>query len=394
MRFIIGYAQEHVSYYRELFRKIGLAGPGDIQTLEDVQQIPVLTKPAIRQNLQSLTAQRDDLIEYHTGGSTGIPLTFYGNKKFILHDKPAANYRAYSHGGYRPGDGFAIVWGFDKGIPRRRAPQRFVNDHIYRHYELNSFDLSEESIRNFLSVVRRHHPPFLKGYASSLTEIARFVLREPQAPPLRFRAIFSEAERLDDIQRGLIEKAFGAPVINYYGSREFGTIAVECSAHSGLHVNFEQVYVETDPSGKVLVTSFFNLGTVFLRYEIGDCAEGFAGGPCACGRQGARITRVLGRETDNLIALDGRIVHGEYVTHLFYPTQCIDQFQLVQQSRSDFTLEIVSRDVNGARRELGEIIPRLEEKFRGKINLAVSFVDDIKRTPAGKRKFTVCNIRP
>jgi hypothetical protein len=66
----------------------------------------------------------------------------------------------------------------------------------------------------------------------------------------------------------------------------------------------------------------------------------------------------------------------------------------VQQSRSDFTLEIVSRDVNGARRELGEIIPRLEEKFRGKINLAVSFVDDIKRTPAGKRKFTVCNIRP
>ena len=105
------------------------------------------------------------------------------------------------------------------------------------------------------------------------------------------RPSFREAERLDEFRREAIERAFRTKVFNYYGCREFGTIAVECGEHNGLHMNFEQLYAEIAEDRRALVTSFMNLGTVFIRYEIGDSAEGVLAEACRCGRHSHRLQR-------------------------------------------------------------------------------------------------------
>jgi len=394
LRRIVGYAGKNVPYYADLFRQIGLSNPEDIRTLDDITKIPVLTKAMIRENVDRLTAKRDDLFEYQTGGSTGIPLKFFCNRKFLYGDKPAANFRAYTHAGYRIGDPFGVVWGYDKDIPKHGPVKSFLRDHVYKHNcLLNSFTLTDATIGAFLERVRQKRPLFFKGYATSLAEVARFMTNNNVDLGYSVRAVFSEAERLDEFRREAIERAFRTKVFNYYGSREFGTIAVECQEHNGLHVNVEQLYAEIAEDGKVLVTSFLNLGTVFLRYEIGDNAEGALSEPCRCGRQSLRLQRILGRQSDNFITPDGTVVHGEYVTHLFYSSKAIEQFQMIQHGVTTFTLNVVVRDAETARNEIKVISSRLAEHFKSPLDIAVNIVPEIAKTRTGKRKFTVCEIK-
>ncbi len=393
LRRIIEYAGENVPYYADLFKQIGLSGPEDIRTFDDIKKIPVLTKSMIRENVDRLTAKRGDLFEYQTGGSTGIPLKFFCNRKFLYEDKPAANYRAYMHAGYKIGDSLGIIWGYDKGIPQLGLVKSFVRDHVYKNTcLLNSFTLTDATIGAFIEQVREKRPPFFKGYATSLAEVARFMTANSVDLGYPVKAVFSEAERLDEFRRDEIERAFRTKVFNYYGSREFGTIAVECREHNGLHANVEQLYAEIAEDRKVLVTSFMNLGTVFLRYEIGDSAEGVLSEPCPCGRQSVRLRKILGRQSDNFITPDGTVVHGEYVTHLFYKSKAIEQFQMIQHGPTTFTLNVVVRDAEAARTEINEISSRLAEHFKAPLEIAVKIVSEIAKTRMGKQKFTICEI--
>jgi phenylacetate-CoA ligase len=393
LRGIVGYARKNVPYYGDLFKRIGLSGPDDIRSLEDFKKIPVLTKAMIRADLDRLTAKRDDLVQYQTGGSTGIPLKFFCNRKFLYEDKPAANYRAYMHAGYRIGDPFGVIWGYDKDIPDRGLVGTFLRNRVYRHgCELNSFTLTDAKISAFIEKVRQQRPVFFKGYATSLAEVASHITNHGIDLGYPVRAVFSEAERLDEFRREAIERAFRTKVFNYYGCREFGTIAVECGEHNGLHMNFEQLYAEIAEDSRVLVTSFMNLGTVFIRYEIGDSAEGVLAGVCRCGRNSHRLQRILGRQSDNFLAPDGTVVHGEYVTHLFYNSKAIEQFQMIQHAPAKFTLNVVVRDAETARTELKEISSRLEQHFKSPLDITMNIVPEIAKTRTGKQKFTICEI--
>ena len=192
LRGIVAYARKNVPYYGDLFKRIGLSGPDDIRTLEDFKKIPVLTKAMIRADLDRLTAKRDDLVQYQTGGSTGIPLKFFCNRKFLYEDKPAANYRAYMHAGYRIGDSFGVIWGYDKDIPDRGLVGTFLRNRVYRHgCELNSFTLTDAKISAFIGKVRRERPIFFKGYATSLAEVARYITNHGVDLGYPVQAVFS-----------------------------------------------------------------------------------------------------------------------------------------------------------------------------------------------------------
>jgi hypothetical protein len=105
---IIRHACDHVPYYRRLFNNLGLSSR-DIQTVDDLKKLPILSKSAVRESAADFVA--DNASRYRpraftTSGTTGSPLQFYLDKnarilEFVYY------WRHWSWAGYRLGDLFA-----------------------------------------------------------------------------------------------------------------------------------------------------------------------------------------------------------------------------------------------------------------------------------------------
>ena len=110
-----------------------------------------------------------------------------------------------------------------------------------------------------------------------------------------------------------IEKRLGLEAFDIYGlSERMGPgVAMECTAHSGLHINEDHFYAEiVDPvtlepvpegeSGELVITTLTKEGIPLIRYRTRDISKLFYG-QCACGRTLVRMQRVSGRSDDMLI---------------------------------------------------------------------------------------------
>jgi phenylacetate-CoA ligase len=195
--------------------------------------------------------------------------------------------------------------------------------------------------------------------------------------------------------RTTIESAFQVPVFNRYGSREVGVIGAECDAHAGLHVNELDMVVEATPGpdghGELLVTNLNNFGMPLIRYRIGDVGQ-IDTAPCRCGRAGARITRLFGRSSDFFTNAEGRKIHGEYFTHLFYGLDGIARFQLVQETLSEFQLKIVRNPDHWQDSTERFLRDELRKVFGDSMQLQIDHVDGIPATASGKFRFTISKV--
>ena len=80
---LVNYAYQNVEYYKKLFLENNI-NPNDIKTIKDLKRIPILKKDDIRKNFNSLLSKKSnksELILNSTGGSTGIPVKIYQDKK-------------------------------------------------------------------------------------------------------------------------------------------------------------------------------------------------------------------------------------------------------------------------------------------------------------------------
>jgi phenylacetate-CoA ligase len=213
-----------VPYWREQFRRLDFV-PAQIQSVRDLQVLPLLDKAAIRANTEAMKAQgHGPLSRYNTGGSSGQPLVFYIGKDRKSHDV-AAKWRATRWWGVDIGDREAVIWGspIEHGAQDRVRQWR---DALMRSTLLPAFEMSAERVDGFIAWMQRERPKMLFGYPSALSYIAR----QAQAQGLRLdglgvKVAFVTSERLYDDQRAVIEQTFGCPVANGYGGRDAGFIA-------------------------------------------------------------------------------------------------------------------------------------------------------------------------
>src|SRR3972149_8095778 len=81
---LINYAYNFIPYYKELFDRYKIK-PDKIRTIEDLSNIPVLTKEIVRERFDSLTCDKRFFnkyrpLIYRTSGTTGSPLKFYHDR--------------------------------------------------------------------------------------------------------------------------------------------------------------------------------------------------------------------------------------------------------------------------------------------------------------------------
>src|SRR5689334_19885739 len=390
-RALLGHAFEHLPYYRQKYAAAG-ASFEDIRTWADFKRLPRLSRDEIRQHREELcsTAYRGKLLPHATGGSSGVPTRFY--RTYESYEwRCAAKDRVYSWAGLAPGARSVYLWGAPVGaVPKHTIWKTRAHDAIQRQRIFNTFSQNEELWERIHREITRYRPAAIVGYVSSLEQFANY-LHTKKRTIAPVSGVIAAAEPLFADVRRRIEEAFGSPLFNTYGSREFMSVAGECEVRDGLHINSENVLVEaSDNAGapsEILVTDLHNYGMPFIRYETGDLGV-LTDEQCGCGRGLPRLQAIEGRILDALRTSDGRIVPGEFFPHLLKEIPEMVQYRVEQRRLDRIVISAVLCDELSSRsRELLE--SEISRVLGNGTHWEIQRVAQIPALPSGKRRITV-----
>ena len=391
MRSLLHHAFENVPFYRIRFEQAGLK-PDDIQTIEDLPKLPVVTKEEIRANFpHQITAtniSRHRRVLGRTSGSTGKPLEFYWDNSF--RDGSMAAFVFFdSWAGIKLGDRCLHV-----GLEYENTVTGRIFDFIQRKRYLFVLDMNENNIVEVCSQLAGMKVDVIEGYALKISWIA-MVAKHNNIKIRPGKAVICTSQILPS--KKLLEDAFQCPVINRYGNLETcGAIAQNCLEGNKLHVNTELCILEivddegnTCPPGqrgRVIITDLNNWAMPFIRYDTEDGAAG--GEPCSCGRTLPIIENLEPRLAQYIRTPSGNVVtSGNLGNFLFILNDYMPYFvkyQAVQESPDKVIFNFVPLQP-----VTQDLVSKLHEDLQllfGGVSVEVNAIDDIPVAPSGKEE--------
>ncbi|MDH5424078.1 MAG: phenylacetate--CoA ligase family protein [Gammaproteobacteria bacterium] len=390
---IIEYSYKNIPYYRKVFDRLGLK-PDEISKVEDLIKLPVLTKSIIRENIEDFYPKNIKMHKYvngATGGSTGAPL------KYRMSDEcysmgVACLYRGWGYAGYRLGDKVAVIAGgslVNKDTSFFYKLKDFMLN--FRHY--SSYGMDDSLINKYIDDIAGWKPDYLRGYATSIYEIAKYLNKNKNINKIKVKAVFTTAEMLLPKQRGLIEKVFGCEVFNTYGLNDGGVSAYECSYHDGMHIDMERSVLEVvnekcsqvvNEEGLILATSLHNTSFPFIRYDTNDIGV-VSDSKCKCGCQKTLLKSLKGRVTDSL-RLNGSLISSPVLTVLMGSLDILN-YQIIQFDER--TLEVRLEKGAGFTSEDEDFIKASFESHVGKLHIVFNYTSCFDSVGDVKHKFII-----
>jgi phenylacetate-CoA ligase len=387
LRAMLHRAARSVPYYAEIFRRAGF-DPSRVSSPADLRRLPVLDRETLSARLPDLLSRTPltGAMLRSTGGSTGRPVRFYVDQ----HERTTRSahlYRNLRWMGWDLGKRAAYVWGSDADSKEHRGWRAALRDTVAGVLWLDAFTLHQDRLDEYLDRLQRFDPVVLIGYPSSLHILAERAL----ATSRRFRlgGVQSSAEMLAPAVRRDLKDAFGGAVLDRYGCREAGVVAHECP-EGAMHVNAEAVVMECE-GGEVLLTTLNNDTMPLIRYRNEDLAE-MSADRCRCGRGLPLVGRIQGRRSDVILSPSGKMIHGEFFTHLFYEAPGVRRFQVRQTRLEEIEINVVAT---------GEFTPEARSTIERSIHahadpgfhVVWNSVSEIPPGPSGKHRFTISDVR-
>ncbi len=383
-----------VPFYRRQFRENGLHAD-DIQGLNDLYKLPLLTKEMVQDNYLDLVSeavpQKQQIIT-HTSGTTGGGLRF-ATIQNAMQEQWAIWWR------YRRWHGlpFGTWCGYFGGrsivpISQIRPPFWRFN-YPGRQILFSGYHMSPENLEHYVRELRREKPPWLHGYPSLLALLSGHILGKGDDLGYQVQWITTGAENLLSQQAELIHKAFGAHPRQHYGMAEAVANISECE-HGTLHVDEDFAAVEfvPNPDGpgyKVIGTNFSNPATPLLRYDVQDLVS-LSDFTCACGRPGRVVARVDGRLEDYVVLKNGARLGR--MDHIFKDMINIREAQIYQKHPGEIIIRVVRgshyTDADGA-----ALLSEIRKRVGDYTDILIEYVESLERSRTGKLRFVVSEIK-
>jgi phenylacetate-CoA ligase len=404
LRNLLLHAYDNVPYYHRVLRKSGVIENGKL-CLANFGRIPILTRKTIKEregDLFSRDGEKRKWFYNTSSGSTGEPVRFIQDRLFLKWGRITSRY--YYERMLGVNEAFAkkvLLWAardlFRENFGFKEIVARRINDVLTNTVLLNCTYMTETDMEHYVRMINSYKPEIIRGYASALYEICRFVEKRNLAI-FKPTIVVSSAEMLRDVFRKKIENIFGARVYDVYGSRELDGIAGECK-HGLLHIFMFNNYVEVmdgnnsevreGENGKVVATALHNYSMPFIRYEIGDMA---IVGPntCKCGNPLPTLAKITGRVSCFFRKANGTLIDDGYFMAILAQREWIRAFKIIQEDYEKIRVMVVS--IEG-------IIPNSEKKsIEEGIKLVMGkdckviweVVDEIPKTKMGKYLYTQC----
>ncbi|MBF4475244.1 phenylacetate--CoA ligase family protein [Methanobacterium formicicum] len=395
---LLNHAYVNVPYYARIFDERGIK-PSDIQSIEDLNLLPILTKEIIKDNINDLksTSLPENKLEYvTTGGSTGDPMGFYYEKGVSRAQEWAFIKTLWDRVGYRFRDKCVILRGnvvknHEKGIFWEKS---FFN----RWLILSSYHLSDENLGMYVEKIREFDPRFIQAYPSAVTILAKYMEKKELEPFENLKAVLCGSENIHIWQRELVERVLGCRVFSWYGHSERAILAGECELSSSYHIFPEYGIFELidhkgnptkDEKGIIVSTSLTNYAMPFIRYKTDDVGIILKENKCNCGRNYPLLSTIEGRLQEYIITKNRSVVSltALIFSQHFYSFSMIKEMQIVQEEVGKIIIKIIpeanysSENEDEIKSKLKNVVDDLEIDFE--------YVDHIQRTKTGKHKFLI-----
>lgn len=387
---LLTHAGRTVPYYNSLFRERGLLVRDELN-LDAYATLPPLERQTLVQqsvHLQSSITRSRDVYWNTSGGSTGSPVRVMQDREYLRKTR-AVTLNQKNQWGYTVGDPLIKLWGDERELLEgRRSWRSALRRRLKKEILFNAFALDEPVMSAALERINHRRGTLVVGYVQALFELAGYILKNKRSvrPP---RAVIVTAGVCYPEFRERITRAFGAAVVNRYGSREVGNIACEQPGIEGLVVAPTCLLevdtgtnIETSGEGDILVTSLVNEVMPLIRYRIGDQ------GVLRTEGEQQTLVSVQGRSVDMFRTSDGKLVDGEFFTHLLYSVRGILKFQVIQRSMSliEFIIQAESSEVQGEEMRIARAVRTVMGED---VLLKFSYVDAIPSHPSGKHRYTI-----
>lgn len=289
-KFLI-FSYEKSDFYKSYFDKNNF-NPYEVDFIEGYKNLPELHKSDLLENSQSIHSSVNNKCRPAvTSGTSGQALKFQRSEVWDSTNR-ASVMRGYSWHGVKVWEKNGYFWGYN--LQSKDAKKVGILDLLQNRKRLFRFD--KKSIQAFSGSIR--NASYLGGYSSMIYQVAK-TSNELGLSFSNIKMVKGTSETILPSYQDEVVKAFGKRMISEYGATETGLIAFECE-YGSLHVNMENLYLETNDSDEVIVTNFASDSFPIIKYNIGDIAK-VSEEICSCGREHIIISELIGRKGSNIV---------------------------------------------------------------------------------------------
>ena len=304
----IPFVYENVKFYRDKMDAAGVK-PEDIQTLDDIQKLPFLTK--------------DDLKDQYPYGLLGVPLSecvriqstsgttgkrvvaFYTQDDLDIWDECCA--RAIVAAGGDKNDVVHVCYGYGlfTGGPGLNGGSHKVGS--------LTLPMSSGNTQRQLQFMTDLGSTILCCTPSYAANLAEAVNEQGLRDKIKLKAGIFGAEPWTEQMRKGIEDALGIKAYDIYGLTEISGpgVSFECEEQAGMHIQEDHFYAEIiNPEtgevlpegevGELVFTCLTKKAFPLIRYRTRDLCY-LTRKPCSCGRTHVRMHKPMGRSDDMMV---------------------------------------------------------------------------------------------
>lgn len=382
---MLQYIASHSPYYKALFAQKQIDWK-QIQSLEDLQQLPFTTKEDLQQyNDDFICVDRRAIIDYvTTSGTLGTPVTVALTDKDL--DRLAYNEAiSFACAGIDASDTLLLTTTIDRRFMAGLA------------YFLGARKLGAGIIRVGSGLPALQWDTITRIAPTTLIAVPSFILKlieyadkheiDYKNSSIRKAVCIGEPLRNDDFSLNTLGKKikdlWDLELYSTYASTEMGTAFTECSEGRGGHHHPELLVVEVldeqgqpvpeGQAGEVVITTLGMEAMPLLRFKTGDICT-WHQDACDCGRTTLRLGPVLGRKKQ-MIKYKGTTLYPPALYDLLNQLPAVKAFVVEVFTNEIGTDEIVIKLYTKTPSKTFE--KQIKDYFRAKLRVApkVIFMD-------------------
>jgi phenylacetate-CoA ligase len=376
-------AYKNVAFYRRKFDELDIV-PEQIQSLEDLQRLPLTTKDDLREAYPygMFGVPLREVVRIHaSSGTTGRP-TVCGYTRRDLQTWSELVARVMTAAGVTRDDVVQICFGY--GLFTGAFGLHYGAELI----GASVIPASSGNTERQIMLMQDFRTTALVGtptYALRITEVMDEMHVTPSELSLRV-GLFG-AEPWSERTRETLQSRLGIRATDNYGLSEVmgPGVSGECEQNEGLHINEDHFIAEViDPGtgaplppggeGELVLTTLTKEALPLMRYRTRDVTR-LDPAPCACGRTLMRMARVQAR-TDDMLIVRGVNVYPSQIEGVLAEIEGLEpHYQIVLDrvralDEMEVWVEVPAELFQGGVGSLRQMEERIGERMRSVLGLS------------------------